>query len=483
MRADNRQSKIDNRPGFTLVEMLLVISIVVILATIVGVTSMDLTKRDGVRRGSDMVMGALSQAKVRALLDRRNTGVRLRLRVRNGEIPPNILANLTDEKGNRPPVLPIKFSDLNNPALNNVGPGRAVDLNGNGYIDPNDLFHPIGMGGWAADVMNNPVLPADTDGNGFVDDIVVCDQIEFVQQPDPYVDGWVWGRAIGNPIQPARVFVPASNAPAYPPLVPVDLPGTPPGSPSLPAPLIPLLGRILYEPYCNPPYSANPLVQWTDAMNAQHPPQRPSGLVRAMLNQEIQLFDVVEINGGGQTYVIVPFLPQFPQGIVPPQQPTLPGGVILDRPLETDVPPPMNGQPNYRILRRPRVLPEKPISLPTGIQINMTGQLGSRPSGPNVVGMNANGQYWDRGLTNDIPGPFQELNGDVVIDILFTPDGRLLGTATDGMFLWVCDTTEANADNQRIVALGTRTGAVGVYGVYETSGNPYYHVQTARTDE
>src|SRR5262249_52570843 len=83
------------------------------------------------------------------------------------ETPASRRANLLDV--NQDGV--ITFRDLNDPR--NRGPGKVQDLNGNGYIDANDLLAPMvkdaqgrdtGQGGWADGV--------DQGGNGYIDDIV-----------------------------------------------------------------------------------------------------------------------------------------------------------------------------------------------------------------------------------------------------------------------------------------------------------------------
>ncbi len=75
-----------------------------------------------------------------------------------GEIPPDVKALLTDADGDGV----LTYVDLNDPA--NQGPGRITDLNGNGFIDGDDLRFTAAEGGWADGL--------DSDGNGYVDDLV-----------------------------------------------------------------------------------------------------------------------------------------------------------------------------------------------------------------------------------------------------------------------------------------------------------------------
>lgn len=77
------------------------------------------------------------------------------------EIPAAIREALVDVDGDGL----ITFWDLN--AAINQGPGKIVDLNGNGVIDGGDVLRPTTQGGWADGVDNG--------GNGFVDDLLGWD--------------------------------------------------------------------------------------------------------------------------------------------------------------------------------------------------------------------------------------------------------------------------------------------------------------------
>ncbi|MER3415341.1 MAG: hypothetical protein C4297_03885 [Gemmataceae bacterium] len=86
------------------------------------------------------------------------------------EIPTSIRSRLvdTDKDGL------ITFRDLNDPA----NTGLAADINGNGYIDADDILKPWTLGGWA-DFEDN-------DGNGLVDDLVGWDFVN--NDNNPYDD-------------------------------------------------------------------------------------------------------------------------------------------------------------------------------------------------------------------------------------------------------------------------------------------------------
>jgi subtilisin-like proprotein convertase family protein len=77
--------------------------------------------------------------------------------INQAEIPTSILAALTDVDGDGV----ISFLDLNTAV--NIGAGKAVDVNANGRIDPDDILQTTVTGGWADS--------ADGGGNGYVDDL------------------------------------------------------------------------------------------------------------------------------------------------------------------------------------------------------------------------------------------------------------------------------------------------------------------------
>jgi len=89
--------------------------------------------------------------------------------INQAEIPTSIRANLTDVDGDGK----ITFWDLNNPT--NIGTGKALDLNANGYIDGGDLIQPTAQGGWDDGV--------DQGGDGYIDDIIGWNFISNTNDP------------------------------------------------------------------------------------------------------------------------------------------------------------------------------------------------------------------------------------------------------------------------------------------------------------
>lgn len=66
-----------DRPGFTLIEMLIVVGIVLVLAVIAVPITLRMMERDNVSEGAKIVMGAIGRAKGLALHDRNAAGIRL----------------------------------------------------------------------------------------------------------------------------------------------------------------------------------------------------------------------------------------------------------------------------------------------------------------------------------------------------------------------------------------------------------------------
>ena len=142
--------------AFTLIELIVVLSIVALLTIITVVVTLRMQERDQVPRAATLLQGMLAQAKARAAAERVNVGVRLLVRIHRGEA-----GGLTD--GNGDGILDLR----------DVG-----DLNGDGI-----------PGTWA----DLAVLydGQDNDGNLWPDDLLVCDAVEFVRDPGDFTEGVV----------------------------------------------------------------------------------------------------------------------------------------------------------------------------------------------------------------------------------------------------------------------------------------------------
>ncbi len=143
MKANPRRST----AAFTLIELIVVLGIVALVTTIAVAVTLRMQDRDQVPRAATLVQGMLSQAKARAAAERVNIGVRFVYRFNPAET-----GGRTDWS-------------------------QIPDANSNNSPDWPDV--------WA--LANN----VDEDGNGWVDDLVICDTLAFVRDPGDFVDGTV----------------------------------------------------------------------------------------------------------------------------------------------------------------------------------------------------------------------------------------------------------------------------------------------------
>lgn len=144
MKANPRRSP----AAFTLIELIVVLGIVALVTTIAVAVTLRMQDRDQVPRAATLVQGMLAQAKARAAAERANIGVRFVYRFN-----PSETGGRTDWS---------QIGDINNDGI----PGTWLDV-------------------WA--LANN----SDEDGNGWVDDLVICDTLAFVRDPGDFVDGTV----------------------------------------------------------------------------------------------------------------------------------------------------------------------------------------------------------------------------------------------------------------------------------------------------
>lgn len=240
--------------------------------------------------------------------------------------------------------------------------------------------------------------------------------------------------------------------------------------------------------------------------------------------------DCIELFGTGQIYRI---LYARPGTIALPGTPTARVAcLILDRPLENEVFTPVNGQSNFRIVRSPRVVPNIPtIDLPQDVIIDVNpsflvgGVKNPTDAGGNIfmsgVGNgNAPPSAIGSGITtSEITGlttTTANQAAPLFIDILFSPTGEIIPTSqTNGLVapqgqnatfsigasgliaLWVhqrgdpnlwaarqITAAQGNADNQALVAINTRTGFIGSYPINLTPGpsgvDPLYNARAGK---
>jgi prepilin-type N-terminal cleavage/methylation domain-containing protein len=338
--------------GFTLVELLIVLAIVVVLASITVVVTLRMQERDQVPRAATLVQGAIAQAKARAAAERANTGVRLNLRLNRLEMPGIVDANSDG-------IISV-VHDLRAPAN---FPGNIRHRNTTvGLVDYLDVLTLTTFGGLANGI--------DDDGNGWVDDLVLCDGIEFIRDPGDFTDGTVTGPTAGN----TRLLTLTRSSPE------LDL-------------------------------------------------QRLSNFV--------QVGDWIELLGNGQVYGIrdVAFDATVPNN-----------RILLDRDLDGPV-----ANAAYRIIRQPRpIAGEKPLQFPEGAVLDL------RSTRLSSTGM--------------------------TFDILFSPRGNVVGTSAgqDMIFLWIHDARAGLQDNQVLVTVYPKTGAVLVFPVDLNGPDMYSLARTGR---
>jgi prepilin-type N-terminal cleavage/methylation domain-containing protein len=340
--------------GFTLIELLIVLGIVVVLASFTIVITLRMQERDQVPRAATIIQGALAQAKIRAVAERQNVGVRLVLTLNKLEMP-----GIVDVDGDAK----ITLADLR--VAPNF-PAKIKHRNTNvGLVDYLDVLAPTTFGGLANGT--------DDDQNTWPDDLVLCEAVEFIRDPGDFTDGRVSGPLAGN-------------------------------------------NRLLR------------LDRSSETLDLQ------------VLSNFVQVGDWMEILGLGQPYQIV--------GMAPDQ--TDPNDrfnrVVLDRDLDYPV-----ARASYRIIRQPQPIPgEKPLALPAGAVLDLRSTVLS-----------------SSGLT---------------FDVLFSPRGNVVGNsaAQDMIFLWVHDVRTGLVDNQVLVTVYPKTGAVLVFPVDLNSTDMYSLARSGR---
>ncbi|HMO35861.1 MAG TPA: prepilin-type N-terminal cleavage/methylation domain-containing protein [Gemmatales bacterium] len=467
------------RHAFTLVEILIVLGIIVLVAAIFVPIVLNLTERNQVSKAASMLENALNIAKSRAVAQKRPSGIRL-------------------------------VAAANN--LRSIVSGPAF--------------------AW-------------------------YDQIQYVEDIGDYNTHWVWGLASintpvtlvqpwwsRNPTQAGDIPVPTLfDAP-----VGFDTVTVSPGPFTFTA-LIDTAGtvvnrvgiprnRLLFGPISMLLPAAN---QWTANSGTVYRSQRfefsyidnQNAVITnnvASLSGNVLPGDKIELIGVGQIYTVVSVSAALAAGprvtasnvnIAASGNPITVPVLELDRDLTTDVVPSLNGRPNYRIIRQPRVIANlAPMKLPQDVVIDLTptrvGFFGTPPViGPGPLNgrafnadIDSNANFFMTGVSTGIQIPLiTGINqttlpnriAPLYIDILFSPTGEIMptsqefGNQTGGLFsnfnigssgliaLWLhqrgdpnlwfarqATAAQGNADNQAIVSINSRTGFIGSFPVSVT---------------
>ena len=402
-----------SRRGFTLVELMLVMAIVVIIAVVLVPVALRLQERDQVSRGIALLQGLLAEARGRAMAEKKACGIRL--------IPMNA--------------------------------GQQTTATG---------------------------IPA-----------FWYDRVQFIEQPGDYNEGWVWAVHQPNPAGPAPKTFPmpawqyAAPGPYYPMASAPNMVGLVDVTPFEVA-----ANNRIYAPfrYFSIP-SAGILAPSAGAQpQGQIYSNTPFSFVGPVTMPPIvDIGDLIEINGQGQLYQITSI--NSPAGVVP-------SFITVTPPITRDIMPPMNGWPNYRIIRRPRPIPNLPVQkLPheVVVDLNTPSNPATGPAAP--ADRDTNNQIWMRGISQGFPTPNTAPLIANTVDIVFSPSGQVIQAPGDIMYLWLHPAGSPDAwlnrlptaassepENQAILVIYNRTGAVGSFRVNQGPGTPWDEARKGRAE-
>jgi prepilin-type N-terminal cleavage/methylation domain-containing protein len=426
-----------SRSGFTLIEMLLVLAIVVILAAILIPISLRLTDNNQVAHGASQLQGALAQSKTRATGTRRSNGVRL---------------------------IPMDFDRLRrNPALtalpNAANPGAAINAN---YMSWYDKF-------------------------------------EFVEDPGDYTDGWVWAM-VAPPVVPTDPTPPIPTPaqrnvgqPNFGPGVNNPIPGLIPQSlvtrtyNYIPTPLG-------YNPRVNPapfPFQYR-LFGPLDGLVAARTPVGRRGF---NFVNNILAGDRLELYGNGQVYEIIAVLGpvgNLPSSVIvdrplPYDIPVPPTGkpnyriIRQPRAVPTLKPVYLPAEVVIELINpfRNPINKTYPLNPAVDHDIPALQESGAQAGFPDLNARDPSNQIWMRGVSNikAVPG--------TPIDIMFSPAGQVVNLPQGIIHLWLhrasnpaawfarnASAADYRPENQALVTIYSRTGTITSYRVNQSITPP-----------
>lgn len=458
----------NQRSGFTLVEILIVLGIIVAVAAIFVPVALNLTDRNQVAKGASMLENALSIAKSRAIAERRPNGIRL-IAANNG---------LRTTAGGAAFAWYDEIQYIEDPSdYAEHWVWGAADL---GLVSVTQPWWSLRRGGTTF----GPAAPI-PGALPWAFDTVTLD-INPITIPTAIIDPQ--GTTQNNRIVQRNFLL-------FSPITGSDWRGTPP----------------FPKPFFNYDNGTNDAVTGTDTYRSQRLQYSFAGNTPAT----VQVGDRIEITGTGQLYTVV----SLSTGVVQVSAANNANVCVIeiDRPLSSNVVPALNGRPNYRIVRQPRPISSiPPMKLPQDVVIDFTIDRSSFPgatnldtnnsifmsnvsSGANVTGIT--------GITTTTPN----FIAPHYIDVMFAPSGEVMptsqvfrnGTAvgsfsigSSGLIalwlhqrgdpnLWVArqaTAAQGNADNQAIVAINARTGFIGSYPMtpLSVSTDPLFYARLGK---
>jgi type II secretory pathway pseudopilin PulG len=176
----------------------------------------------------------------------------------------------------------------------------------------------------------------------------------------------------------------------------------------------------------------------------------------------VQQGDFLDLRSSGVHSITGPTVNSSPPAPFPPPAPGTSNALLLGTgtPFGLTATPPCQPTYNYRILRMPRELTGEPIlQLPGNIVVDMNS------------GFSFNVPLRTLPTT---PTPTS------VYEILFSPDGSVVGPGVSGgkIILWVRDPTNADVNLGGLVCVQARTGFISSYDIFP--GNPYQFADEGR---
>ncbi len=400
-----------NRNAFTLVELLVVMSLIVILAGFAIAFFPNAASSARESRGAGIVKSTLDIAKMRAMRDQAPRGVRLWIRKPDGgaySSPPPTWA-----------------------AGNAYGQFDTVMF----LLPPPDLLTAFRcIAPHTSTLANQPVV----NGNAFWQKTQLVTEMQYIEQPEDYADG-----AIDALVVPWNVTnnYPAFSNVTYNGLTYYSRQIVPPNRPQTPDNDIqfwfPNATIVRFSADIGNNYS---FVNTYSPLNSQNfnllPPDSN------MKYWHVQPGDYLEIQGGGLMHRVQTVFPLNPTATPP----LMPRQLAVTPPLPFTV---NSATLNYRIIRAPRVVGDETVKMTEGTLIDL-----------------------DTNFIFDNPLPQQTNPGSAknAVDILFAPNGSVIsrGVTTPNIHLWVRSPAQDNPNDvfrgePTIVSVFVRSGLAGAY--------------------